>query len=142
MTLKKFNQRRACRLNKRPNRKRTISADDAALTYRFLLAVLKRCRMRTVRRSVLTKWWDSKLLSLAQFVPFYDGLFNETAYNRVNHLATEMPTLHSAVVLVWRENRRHDLVRPVTRMRYVLRNRTMVAWQGREHGVGSIKAYE
>lgn len=71
-------------------------------------------------------WWDNKLISTAGISAYYGKITGMSNFEVAQQFMGEMMSQHDALLTVWREKLRHDLVRPrtmVARLRMGMRVR-------------------
>lgn len=142
LTRAEFRARRVKSLYHWPNKARKMSARDERVARMLITDLLEENRGMTERKLGLAAWWDSKIFSLGQFIGVYSRQLQLSFPEQVSMAVSEMIAQHDAVLLAWKEKRRHDLVRPQTLMRHLLPGQTIKAWRGFGYGVGDIKVEE
>lgn len=96
----------------------------------------------TTRKVALVWYWENKFFSLGSFVTLYSGVLKFSKADERRILFGESLAQFDAVLLAWKEKVRHDLVRPTTMIRKLLKGKTVQAYKGLGKGVGSVKAEE
>lgn len=125
-----------------PNRRNFLSKEDSRTMKKLLKKLLAETRGLTREKVALAWWWENKFVSLGSFLFVYQASlgYDNNVLNRF--LFSEMITQHDAVLVAWKEKRRHDLVRPTTLIRRLLAGKKVRAWRGLDKGVGLVKAEE
>lgn len=142
LTQKDFNQRRADSPYDTPNRRKTISSRDEKTMRRLISELFRRNRELTTEQIAISHWWDSKFFSLGSFILSYQGTLGFDIEHVIRFGLGEVMAQHDAVMLAWKEKVRHDLVRPPTMIRRLLKNRKVRAFKGFGMGVGLVDAEE
>lgn len=127
---------------KTPNRRRTIGRRDKRTMLRLISKLFKTSASLTTQDVALSYFFESKGLSIGQFVFFYQKLLGFGERDNDRFALGEILAQHDAVMLAWREKVRNDLVRPVTMIRRLLKGRKVRAYRGFGMGVGVVKAEE
>lgn len=142
LTREDIDRRKAAPLYSSPNRKRSIGKSDMRVAKELIDGVFERSRELTPQKIATAFWWDNKFVSLGLIAPAYFDLLsvNQTMFSRI--FLGEMIAQHDAVLLAWKEKRRHDFVRPSTLIRNVLRGKKVRAFKGVGDGVGLVDAEE
>lgn len=134
MAPKKLFGRQADSPYESPDRNGNMTRQDFKKIKSGIDTVLRISRNLTVKKAFFAQWWDNKLFSASLFALYYGGLVSPErglAYYR-SALADGIAQ-HDALLLAWKEKRRHDLVRPTTMIRRVYKNargRTIVRQEG------------
>lgn len=108
---------------RRPNRNRNIGIRDRIRLQRLIDEVLDISQRLTLKQIVLAFWWERKALSLGNILPFYDQALRIDNFTTVCLMLGGAMAQHDAVLLAWKEKRRHDLVRPTTMIRRLRKGR-------------------
>lgn len=127
---------------KTPNKKGSIDKADEKTMLNQIQQLLKRSAKLTTKDVALAFWWENKFVSLGIIIPYYQELLqlDFLASNRL--FLGEMLAQHDAILVAWKEKVRHDLVRPPTMIRRLLKGRMVRAYKGFGKGVGMVKAEE
>lgn len=128
---------------KSPNKSKEIDDDDEKTLRKRINELFAQTRRLNDERIALAYWWDNKFLSLGSMILFFAaelGLQN-TTYGTIAPFG-EMLAQHDAILVAWKEKRRHDLVRPTTMIRRLLSGQTVNAYRGIGVGNGMIAADE
>ncbi|KAI0556537.1 PAP2-like haloperoxidase [Gracilaria domingensis] len=124
---------------RRPNA-RKISYRDRRVAERLVNQVLETAATVTPQQRFYARWWDNKLLSTGGISGFYETAAQLTPFQVAQQFLGEMLSQHDALVLTWREKRRHDLVRPGTLIRNLRRNQRFNSFISEEVGFGQVRA--
>eukprot|EP00178_Gracilaria_changii_P016075 TRINITY_DN453_c0_g2_i1.p1 TRINITY_DN453_c0_g2~~TRINITY_DN453_c0_g2_i1.p1 ORF type:complete len:520 (-),score=58.80 TRINITY_DN453_c0_g2_i1:2177-3541(-) len=135
-----FRSRKAPPIYATPDRMRTISREDLGSVNKFITDLFSLSRSITEKQLALAYWWENKFLSLGFFIPFYASQLNLSAAATSRLFLGEMIAQHDAVLLAWKEKRRHDNVRPQTMIRRLLKGKTVRAFRGIGKGVSMVSA--
>ena len=128
---------------KSPNVSMKIDPEDEATMRKRIDDLFAQTRTLDDERVALAYWWDNKFISLGPLADFYStelGLDN-TDFAAFATLG-DMLAQHDAILVAWKEKRRHDLVRPTTMIRRLLSGQTVNAYRGIGLGNGMIDADE
>lgn len=125
-----------------PNRRDSLSKADLKQSKKLIRKLLNESQHLNREKVAIAWWWENKAVSLGSFLPIYQMSlgYGDDVLNRF--LLSELITQHDAVLVAWKEKRRHDLVRPTTLIRRLLAGKKIRAWRGMEKGVGMVKAEE
>lgn len=125
---------------KSPNKLRTISRTDFRLLRRLTRELITISASLSPQRRFLAGWWNNKLLSTAAISSFYEKEANLTRYEIAQQFLGEMMSQYDALIVTWKEKRRHDLARPRTILQNVRRGEKFRAFISEEVGVGTVSA--
>lgn len=126
----------------RPNSKGNIGKQDMMIMNKQLADLLARNRKLNAEQIALAFWWDNKFLSLGNFAALYSLLLGFDVATLERLFLTEVVAQHDAVILAWKEKRRHDLVRPTTMVRRFFKGQTIIAYRGFEKGAGRMRGQD
>lgn len=129
-------------LYKEPNSFKKIGEEDLKLIYNLTDRLLKRMRTVNADRLFRSYWWDNKFVSLAIF-GVYDSyvLGVDEDIVPLTFLGEAMAT-YDAMLLAWREKRRHDLMRPGPLLRRLYKGSTVRTFRGLGQKVGPLPVDE
>ncbi|GMH40457.1 hypothetical protein BSKO_08361 [Bryopsis sp. KO-2023] len=85
-------------------------------------------------------WWDQKLLSIGQFLPFFT---KSEGFDKAFHarwLLGEAMAQYDAMIVVWKEKRRIDAVRPESILANFYKDEEVTAYVPKEGKAKTIKA--
>lgn len=122
LTNTQFKRRTISPPYKYKNAFKSISKYDRKQVHVDVQNTLFYAQTSTFRKRQLSIWWDNKLASLAIFLSFYANAMNLTIHDYSAMGLADTIAQHDALLIAWREKRRHDLVRPQTLIRHVLKN--------------------
>lgn len=137
-----FLSRKAPSPYQNPNMRGSFSPEDEEKVRSSIKAVFKRSEQMTLKKAALAWYWDSKFRSVGTFNSFFKRSFGYDRAMFVWLSVGENMALHDAIVLSWKEKHRHDLVRPTTMIRRLLKGEKVKAYRGVGKGIGVIKAEE
>lgn len=127
---------------KTPNRKRSISAADEKTMLGLIDQLFKLSSNLDNKKVATAFWWENKFFSLGIFIPYYLNLLKIDDVMASRLFLGEMMAQHDGILLAWKEKVRHDLVRPPTMVRRLLKGKKVRAYRGFGKGVGLVKAEE
>lgn len=87
----------------------------------------------------LARWWNNKLLSTASISSFYETEAGLSRFEIAQQFMGEMLSQHDALLVAWREKRRHDVARPRTILRFLRRGQSFRSFLDEERGFGRVK---
>lgn len=125
-----------------PSKVRGINARDKKTVTRFIKRLFRTSARLTKDQIVMANWWEIKFASLALFLPFFQRFGPVTGIESTRIAVSESLAQHDAILVAWKEKRRHDLVRPTTVIRRLFRKQRVRAFRGFSSGVGSVRADE
>lgn len=142
LTTEEFERKQVDRIYETPNRWKAISAGDERTVRKWIDRLFKRSAQLTDEKIVAAFWWENKFFSLGTFGVVYQQIlgYGEDLANRI--AAAELIAQYDAVLLAWKEKRRHDLVRPTTLIRRLLGGQRVRAYKNGFEGVGDVLAEE
>lgn len=105
-------KRRAISPYKRPFSRNKIRRSDTMLLNKLAMETMKKSDNATPQDHAMAIWWDSKLASTGIINLAYARFMKLKFPEAFVFLLGDMIAQHDAVILAWREKRRHDLVRP------------------------------
>ncbi|CAN8069933.1 unnamed protein product [Agarophyton chilense] len=117
-----------------------ISQIDRRTADTLVNRVLHASANLTPQQRFYARWWDNKLLSTGGISAFYETAAQLTPFEVAQQFLGEMLSQHDALVLTWREKRRHDLVRPSILVQILRRNQRFRAFISEEVGFGNVRA--
>ncbi|CAN8066863.1 unnamed protein product [Agarophyton chilense] len=135
-----FRSRRVAPIYKTPNRRRRIGRKDLKSVNKYIADLFSLSRSITDEQLGLAFWWENKFLSLGVFAGFYGDKLKLSGETLSRLFLGEMMAQHDAVLLAWKEKRRHDYVRPQTLIRRLLKGRKVTAFLGVGKGVGEVSS--
>eukprot|EP00177_Eucheuma_denticulatum_P005293 GFKZ01009628.1.p1 GENE.GFKZ01009628.1~~GFKZ01009628.1.p1 ORF type:complete len:511 (+),score=43.36 GFKZ01009628.1:227-1759(+) len=121
-----------------PNRRGSFSMRDRIRVERLVERLLNKTKNVTVSQITLAYWWENKFLSLGVFAGFYAQVLGMDPVDLTRVVLSEVMAQHDAVLLAWKEKRRHDLVRPTTIIRRLFGGKMIPAFKGLEEGSGMV----
>lgn len=126
-----------------PNKRGAISAGDEKTVRKLVRKLFKLSEQTTAEMIAQVYWWDNKFLSLGTFIDFYrrNMIINDTT-TAFRLALGDMMAQHDGILLAWKEKVRHDLVRPTTIIRRLLKGKLVKAFRGVGKGAGLVKAEE
>lgn len=127
---------------KNPNRRTTLSKTDEKKSLELIQRLFKRSQKVNNEKIALAYFWEGKVASLGSFIPFYRVVFQYDLFTRHYLSLAEGLAQHDAALVAWKEKRRHDLVRPPTLIKRLLKGKKVRAWRGIGQGIGIVKAEE
>lgn len=139
MTREEFEQQKVTSPYQMPNRRVNLTRSDRAEVLKQLEALLDKQRNITQEQVGKVWYWENKYLSLGTYGIFYEELFEYDPFTSARFYIGEMFAQYDALLLAWKEKRRHDHVRPVTLLRRLFSGQTITAYRGLDAGVGPIK---
>lgn len=122
----------------RPNRFGSIGLKDLMRVQSLLRETIQIAGSVTGFQRFLARWWNNKLLSTASISAFYEDAAGLSRFQIAQQFMGEMLSQHDALLVTWREKRRHDLGRPRTIMRYVRRGQKFRVFLDEERGFGRV----
>lgn len=123
-----------------PSKFRSISPKDLESVRRGLREVIQASLTLTPGRRFLANWWNNKLVSTAAISSFYETAANLSRFQIAQQFLGEMMAQHDALIVVWKEKRRHDLARPRTVLLNVRRGQRFMAYARQVRQVRSVTA--
>ena len=138
-----FESRQAPSPYKFANMSMDIDAEDKETIRERIEKVFEQSRTLDDERVSLAYWWNNKIISLGLFIGYYDALLGlqRTSFG-VKAYFGEMLAQHDAILVAWKEKRRHDLVRPTTMIRRLFSGKMVNAYRGFGKGNGMVPADE
>lgn len=124
-----------------PSRRKNVSKIDARRLEKLIRAYFVRSERQTSQERFFSRFWDNKLLSVSSFLPFYSAAFGWSEWDLIVLSMAETVAQHDALIVSWKEKRRHDLVRPLTIIRKLWKGRMVKAFVPGV-GVKTIRAEE
>lgn len=97
-----------------PQKFGTISNIDLKTMNSQIKYLLQTSSSLTSSQRFSAYWWDNKLVSTAGISAYYGKVTGMSKFEIAQQFMGEMLSQHDALLTVWREKRRHDLVRPRT----------------------------
>lgn len=126
-----------------PDRRGSLSRGDERVARALLRDMLAATRGLSEEQRAVIAFWDNKFFSLASFAFFYARAYGVSQpLLRARLVLGDMVATHDALLLAWKEKVRHDLVRPTTLVRRLLRGGRVRAWRGAGRGEGGVRAEE
>lgn len=125
-----------------PNRRQTLSSRDKARVMNFIERLFNRTAGVTPTQITLVYFWENKFFGLGGFLVYYEALLGIPLEDMNRFVLGEFVALHDAVLLAWKEKVRHDLVRPKTLIRRLLKGKVVRAFKSFQEGAGIVKADE
>lgn len=125
-----------------PNMLGSIDPDDEALLRRSLKTIFERSEQMTPKKLALVYYWDNKFSSVAGFNGYYRTRIGYDRSTFIRNALGEHLAFHDSMLLAWKEKVRHDLVRPTTMIRRLLKGEMVTGFRGLSSGVGVVKASE
>ncbi|CAN8074077.1 unnamed protein product [Agarophyton chilense] len=137
-----FEERMAPPLYSNSNKRRTLSRSDKRLAITLIDKLFNLSRQTTLDNVILSYRWESKFSSLGGFVGISTRTYglNTTTFYQV--FLGDMTAQYDALLVAWKEKRRHDLVRPPTLTRHLFPNKKVTAFKGIGKGIGDVAAAE
>lgn len=123
----------------RPNRKVALGRGDALIVQGFLRQTIQISNSLSAGRRFLARWWDNKLLSTASISAFYEMALGLSRFQIAQQFMGEMMSQHDALLVAWREKRRHDLARPRTFLLNLRRGQRFRAFLDERRGFGEVR---
>lgn len=142
LTPKEVDERQAKSPYSEPNREGTLSKNDTETVLGHINNLFEMSRKITAREIKLAHWWESKFLSLGVGLFYYEAILDFSRDENYRLLLGEMMAQHDAVLVSWKEKRRHDLARPTTLIRRLLKGQKVKAYRGYGKGIDYIDAEE
>lgn len=146
MSLKAWNELSSKSPYENPNKFRKMSAaDKLSMKSKQIPDLLERMREPALNENKLFRsyWWDAKFLSLALISGYYEAVNGLPVESSYFFALGENMAFHDAVLLAWREKRKHDLARPVTIMKQLYGpSRKFWTWRGISRKPGFVKMSE
>lgn len=127
---------------KTPNRKQNLGYLDRIEMQRLIDEVLNISRGLTLEQIILAYWWENKALSIGSIVPFYVQALGLDEFMTIRLMLGGAMAQHDAVILSWKEKRRHDLVRPSTMIRRLRKGRREKSFVHEAMGVKVVNMSE
>lgn len=124
------------------NRENTINKADSKTTLKLVKKLLQRSQNLTPQKIAKAFWWEEKYLSQGTFASRFRNIMGFSNDDNFWISFADNLALHDALLVAWKEKRRHDLVRPTTLVRRLMKGKNIRAWRGVEEGVGDLKAEE
>lgn len=137
-----FRSRKAPSPYDMPDRRRNLSEADENKVRGLIGELFNKSQSLTFEQIALASWWENKFFSLGSFILFYQAALGYDATTVVRYGLGEMLAQYDALLLAWKEKLRHDLVRPTTIIRRLLKGRKVLAFRGAGKGVGLVNADE
>lgn len=125
-----------------PDKPRSIGASDKKKLLGMIKKILKINAKLTTQKIATALWWENKFLSLGNVVIFYGAALQLPPDQDLAMATGDLLAQYDAVLVAWKEKVRHDLVRPTTVIRGLLRGKKVRAFRGFGKGVGLVKAEE
>lgn len=97
-----------------PDKYHTINNIDLNRMNALVKSVLKTSSSLTSSQRFSAYWWDNKLVSTAGISAYYGKITGMSKFEIAQQFMGEMLSQHDALLSVWQEKLRHDLVRPRT----------------------------
>lgn len=116
--------------------------DDEKDVRRELQQLLTRQTRITREQIAEAYWWENKFFSLGFIFPALTDSYGIPFRDSIRMAFGEMLAQHDALIVAWREKRRHDLVRPRTLIRQMFRGKWIRAYRSVELGKGRVRADE
>lgn len=130
----------------RPDAQGSIAAGDRKRLRELTAQLIRTSRELTSQQRFLAEWWNNKLFSTAAISAFYERAGGLSRFEIAQQFMGEMLAQYDALVMTWREKRRHDLARPRTLLRQVRKGERFRAFisegVGGGSGVGTVRAEE
>lgn len=143
MSKRQYTGRRVDAPYRTPNRQQGFSSSDKKKMQQLINKLFATSASLTKQQVALATFWENKFFSLASFVGYYsDVLPIRDPFVRTRLAFGDMLAKHDAVLLAWKEKVRHDLVRPPTMIRRLLKGKSVKAFKSLQEGVGIVKASE
>lgn len=142
LTQEDFNNRRSQAPYSTPDRLKMLSSRDEKTMRRLISELFRRSKNLTTEQVAIAHWWDSKFFSLGSFILYYQGALEFDFDTGIRIGLGEVLAQYDAVMLAWKEKVRHDLVRPTTMIRRLLKGKKVRAFKGFGKGVGVVDAEE
>ncbi|PXF44495.1 hypothetical protein BWQ96_05767 [Gracilariopsis chorda] len=117
-----------------------ITSRDRARVEQLVNEVLDASATLTPRQRFFARWWDNKLLSTGGISAFYETAGALDDFEVAQQFLGEMLSQHDALVIAWKEKRRHDLVRPFTLVRNLRRRQRFTAFVSEAAGFRTVRA--
>lgn len=133
-------KRRASAPYRAPNARRRISAPDLRTLRRLTAQLIRVSRDLTSQQRFLAEWWNNKLFSTAAVSSFYEKAARLSRFEIAQQFMGEMLSQYDALLITWREKRRHDLARPRTLLQSVRRGQRFRAFVSEDIGVRTVRA--
>lgn len=127
---------------KYPNSQRTISPEDESFISSRIDQLLQVSRNLTEEQRFAAFWWEDKTISLALFRPILSAILRLDPDNDEFLTMAEAIAQSDALVVAFREKRRHDLARPVTIIRRLRAGINVTMYLGGDMGVGTVPGEE
>lgn len=126
---------------KKPNSRKIADSDKRNLL--VMIGEVLNANSKLTRQQIAeTLWWENKFVSIGLLSGFYvDTLKLAPAQAQIINTGV-LIAQSEAILLAWREKLRHDLVRPTTLIRTLLRGKMIRAFKGLGEGVGRVKGEE
>lgn len=137
-----FESRKAPSPYKFPNMSMGIDPADEETVRKRINDLFNQTLKLNDDRVALAYWWENKFVSLGSFIAYYQAVLGLDADFTIISGFGEMIAQHDAVLVAWKEKRRHDLVRPTTMIRRFLSGKMVNAYRGFRFGNGMISADE
>lgn len=125
-----------------PNMKRILSRKDSRKMEGLMDNYFRISRKLTPAQRFLAFYWNDKAISVGTFLGIYTRLFRFDDFTRWGLFLGEMIAQHDSILVVWKEKRIHDLVRPTTIIRKLRAGRRVRAYFGIDGGVQDMKVEE
>lgn len=123
-----------------PNARRRISAPDLRILRRLTAQLIRVSQNLTSQQRFLAGWWNNKLFSTAAISSFYEKAARLSRFEIAQQFMGEMLSQYDALLITWREKRRHDLARPRTLLQNVRRGQRFRAFVSEDLGVRTVRA--
>lgn len=118
-----------------------ILAADERKARMLIQQVLNRSSNLSLMQRFFAQWWNNKLVSTAGISSFYSKSARLTRFETAQQFMGEMLAQHDALLLAWKEKRRHDLARPRTLLNYFRRG-SVRSFIGPENRVGNARVVD
>jgi len=125
-----------------PSRTSGILEVDKMAVRGYINELLNRSTTLTPMQRFLARWWNNKLLSTAALSTYYSREAHLNRFEVAQQFMGEMMAQHDALLLAWKEKRRHDLARPRSIMQHILAGQTVRTFISEETGVGDVRVEE
>lgn len=125
-----------------PDSEGGLTPADTETGLELIQKLFERSKGLTHEKILRAFWWEAKFLSLGIVVSEYRNAIGFSDQDSFRFLFGDALALHDSVLVAWKEKRRHDLVRPTTLVRHLMKGKKVTAWRGVEEGVGEIDAEE
>lgn len=121
-----------------PDKYNKLNTLDRRNVQKRLNEMLRTSVKLTPGQIFLARWWDNKLFSTAGISAYYEGASGLSKFQVAQQFMGEMISQYDALIITWREKRRHDLARPRSLLQIVRPGQTVRSFVNEKEGVSHV----